>query len=174
MPQVHLAGAEIDEVDDLDAHLRRHRGDVFLADRTIHDLAHVVVVAEHIPAGEGAIFRKLLLDLERGHRAHFEIAALDRRQFGALPEQRGIRMHRDRDLPGQILLDILLELIERAREPVLFGACGRHPELDRLALRKDEARRGKSKRGCRRRNHGPSGDHVDTPLCCAVHPISGS
>ena len=68
---------------------------VILADRPVEDPAQMVVVAHQIAAIEIAEFRDLLRHLEGGHGAHFEIAALDRRHFGALLEQRRGRMDAD-------------------------------------------------------------------------------
>jgi hypothetical protein len=82
-----LARAQVRRGDDHDAHLVGNRGPVVGADRPIHHAAHVIVVAKQIAAVEEAEFRDLLRHLEGGHRAHFEVATLQRRHLGALLEQ---------------------------------------------------------------------------------------
>ena len=127
--EVGLPGAQIDRLDDLDAHGFGDGIGIVLADRAVENLAHVIVVAEHIARGQHTIFRELLFHLEGGHRAHLEIAALERGNLGALPEERGVRMDRNGELPRQVLLDAFLELLQRLVEPVALGRGGGDPEL---------------------------------------------
>ena len=71
---------------DFDAHLVGDGGTVLGADRAVENAAHMGVVPEQIAAIEQAERRNLLRHLESVHRAHFEVAALQRRHLGALLE----------------------------------------------------------------------------------------
>ena len=79
----------------LDAHLGRNRLAIILANRAIEHAAQMGVVLDEVTAIEIAQFGNLLRYFKRGHRAHFEIAALKRRHFGALLEQGRCGMHAD-------------------------------------------------------------------------------
>jgi hypothetical protein len=73
-----------------------------------------------------------LLHLERRHGAHFQVAALQRRHFGALFEQGGggIDIDLDRRIGG---FDLGLEAIHRLRQEVADRCGGGNPQA-RLRL----------------------------------------
>src|SRR5689334_20542910 len=77
-------------------------------------------------------------------------------------------MHRDGDLPRQVAFDILLELLQSPRGPVLLGRSGGDPELDRSTLGESGIRRREQKRPGQQ---SPSGDHVPTPSVTDFHPV---
>ncbi len=134
LPQIDLPGAEIMRRQNIDAHFRRYGLAVILADRSVEHPPQMVVIAHQITAIEIAQFRNLLRHLEGGHAAHLEIAALDRRHFGALLEQRRGRMHADVETDAGCV-DVGLELIERLVEEVRRRRRGRNADLDsRLGL----------------------------------------
>ena len=130
--QIELARAEIGGRQDDDAHLVGDVLPVALADRPAHHLGGVIPVAEQEGAVEEAPFGNLLRDLEGRHRAHFEVAALDRRDFGALAEQARARMQLDVELIGRGLVDLLLEALQRLGQEVRRRRGGGEAQLDFL------------------------------------------
>ena len=58
-----------------------------------------------------------------------EVAALDRRDFGSLPEKTGRRMNLHVELTGGRLVDLLLEYFQASDKPVVFGACAGNSKL---------------------------------------------
>src|SRR5580704_6544853 len=92
-------------------------------------MAQVLVVAEQIGAIEQSVFRNLLGDLERRHRAHFEVAALERRHFGTLLEQgrRRVSFHGHADMRG---FNFGFETLQRLREEIRRRGRGRNPNGD--------------------------------------------
>jgi hypothetical protein len=118
----------------------------------------VVGIAEEVGRAEDAVFRQLRLDLEGDGARHFEVAALQRRQLGALAEERAGGVHRHLDLSAEPALHPRLDLAEglgerrrlrRRRGDADFGLGQSAPR------RQDRARKAERSE----REQGPFRDH---------------
>jgi len=141
-PQVELARSEIGRRQDDDAHPLRDLLPVALPDRPAHDPGGVVPVAQQECAIEEAPGRNLLRHLEGGHRAHLEIAALNGRHLGALPEQARPGMHAHVELVRRGLVDLLLEALERFRQEIGWRSRGGEAQQDPALCGRRLERRG--------------------------------
>ena len=72
----------------MDAELIPRHLDEFLADVALERLLQVIAVAEQVGRGHQRPSRHLLRDISRREVAHFEVAALQGDELGALLEQR--------------------------------------------------------------------------------------
>src|ERR1700691_443619 len=88
-----------------------------VTDRTAENAAQMVIVSQQVTAVEITQLRYLLCNFEGRHRAHFEVAALERRNLGPLLKQRRCGMHADGKTDGRAFY-IRFELVERLVEEI--------------------------------------------------------
>jgi len=108
--------AEVGSVENDEPHLVLDLGNILLADIAAEGFDEVVGVPEQIGRAECAIFGQLRIDLEGDRTCHFKVPALQRGEFGALPEQRTCGMNRYLDCTGKLALHALLDGAERIRQ----------------------------------------------------------
>ncbi len=146
LAQVELAGAEIGDRQDLDVHLGGDLLEQLVADRPVEDRLLVRHVAQQVARGEDRPLGQLARDVLGRDQPDLEIAALHRRDLGALGEQGRVEVDLDVELVRRRALQPVLEDVEHLGVPLL-GDRGRGDPDHLLLLR--EARLAEHRQGQR-------------------------
>jgi hypothetical protein len=118
--EVHVPRAEIERAEDVHVQLVARHAVELAPDLAGEDLLHVVSVAEQVGRGHHRPGRDLPREVLRRQVRHLHIAALDRDEFRALAEQRGVQVQLDVEVAGEVAL----EAAHRLGADVLVGEDG--------------------------------------------------